>query len=82
MEANAFDRSLRAFARRASFQPFVVELVSGTRIDVDHPEALVFRGGVAVYVSAAGVPTLFDHQSVSRLSSAGGPTVSATGGGG
>jgi hypothetical protein len=82
VETDAFERSLRAFARRAPFQPFVVELVSGTRVEVDHPEALVFRGGAAVYISAAGIPTLFDHQSVSRLSSAGGPTVTATGGGG
>ena len=40
-----FSNALRAFARRAPFKPFVVELVSGERIVVEHPEALAFRGG-------------------------------------
>jgi hypothetical protein len=34
---------------------------------VDHPEALVLRSGTAVFISADGVPTLFDHESVRRL---------------
>ena len=81
MEADAFQKSLRAFARRSPFQPFVVELVSGTRIVVDHPEALIYRGGVAVHISADGVPTLFDHRSVSDLTNASGSAVPSGGGG-
>jgi hypothetical protein len=49
-----FERRLRAFARRAPFKPFVVELISGTTIQVDHPEALVSRGGVAVHSTCKG----------------------------
>jgi hypothetical protein len=41
--------------------------MSGEHIDVDHPEALVTRGGVAVYLAADGTPTLFDHESVSEV---------------
>jgi hypothetical protein len=67
MDKSNFDRSLRAFARRTPFRSFTVELVSGTRIEVDHPEAMVFRGGVAVYISQDGTPTLFDHEGVSQL---------------
>ena len=67
MESNSFERSLRAFARRTPFRSFTVELVSGTRVEVDHPEALVFRGGVAVYIAPDGTPTLFDHEGVSQL---------------
>ena len=67
MEAEPFERSLRACQRRNPFRPFTVALVNGDRFQVDHPEALVFRGGVAVFVAANGVPTLFDHQSVSQL---------------
>jgi len=67
MDSTAFERTLRAFARRVPFRSFVVELVSGTRIEVDHPEALVFRGGVAVYIDPTGNPTLFDHEGVSQL---------------
>ena len=62
-----FDRTLRALVRRSPFRPFTVELVSGTGIKVDHPEALVFRGGLAVFISSQGVPTLFDHENVSQL---------------
>jgi hypothetical protein len=58
---------LRAFQRRTPFRPFTVELVSGHRFQVDHPEALVLRDGVAVYVAPGGYPTLFDHEGVSQL---------------
>jgi hypothetical protein len=67
MVAKIFERTLQEFTRRAPFQPFVVELVSGGRFTIDHPEALVFRSGVAVYLAPDGSPTLFDHQGVSRL---------------
>jgi len=45
-----------------------VALVSGERFQVDHPEALVVRDGVAVFIAAGGAPMLFDHESVSDLS--------------
>jgi hypothetical protein len=67
MESENFEPSLRAFARRTPFQSFVVRFVDGTSLTIDHPEALVLRGGVAVFISAAGQPTLFDHRSVSQL---------------
>jgi hypothetical protein len=67
MTAENFDRALRALQRRSPFQPFTVEMVSGDRFQVDHPEALVFRGGVAVFVSKAGVPVIFDHEGVSQF---------------
>jgi hypothetical protein len=44
-----------------------IALVNGDRFQVDHPEALVVRDGVAVFIAAGGVPTLFDHTSVSQL---------------
>jgi hypothetical protein len=67
MTGENFEKSLRALVRRVPFQPFTVELVSGDRFEVDHPEALVYRGGLAVYVTPEGVPTLFDHEAVSQL---------------
>jgi hypothetical protein len=68
MQADAFDRALRGFSRPAPFRKFVVELVSGMRFTVEHPEALVFRGGTAVYIDPRGDLTIFDHEGVSRLS--------------
>jgi hypothetical protein len=67
MTTENFERTLRAFQRRAPFRTFTVEMVSGHRFQVDHPEALVLRDGVAVYIAPGGFPTLFDHESVSQL---------------
>ncbi|MEX2119704.1 MAG: hypothetical protein WD847_08925 [Pirellulales bacterium] len=67
MTADHFDCTLRAFQRRTPFRPFTVELVSGYRFQVDHPEALVLRDGVAVFVARGGIPTLFDHEGVSQV---------------
>jgi hypothetical protein len=67
MTAKHFDRTLRAFQRRTPFRVFQVELVSGTRFQIDHPEALVLRGGVAVFVRADGTPVIFDHEGVNQF---------------
>ena len=67
MTTEHFDRTLRAFQKRAPFKAFTVELVSGQRFQVDHPEALVLRDGVAVFVAKGGVPVLFDHEGVSQV---------------
>ena len=67
MDSTNFEGSLRAFQKRTPFRSFTVALVNGEQIVVDHPEALVLRGGIAVYVSSSGAPTLFDHESVSEF---------------
>ena len=68
MERQNFEVSLRALVRRTPFRPFIVELVNGTRIQVQHPEALVFRGRVAVLFDTDGEIRLFDHEGVNQLS--------------
>lgn len=68
MKSETFETTLRSFSHIVPFQPFTVELVSGTRITVDHPEAMIIRGGVAVYVSHTGAITILDHEGVSRIS--------------
>ena len=65
MESETFDHSLRTFVRRRPFESFQIRFVDGESITVDHPEAVVFRGGAAVYISPRSEPTLFDHRSVS-----------------
>ena len=66
MESESFERGLRVFTRRAPF----VGLTSGGSFTVDHPEALVLRGGLAVYVAPGVTPTLFDRAGVTRLTGA------------
>lgn len=67
MTVENFDQTLRAFQQQTPFRPFTVELVSGHRFQVDHPEALVFRDGVAIFVARGGVPVIFDHEGVSQF---------------
>lgn len=67
MEVDNFDRALNAFKRRSPFRPFTVALVNGDRFEVDYPEALVVRDGVAIYILAGGVPVIFDHEGVSQF---------------
>lgn len=67
MTTEHFERTLRAFRRRSPFRAFTVELVSGDRFQVDHPEALVLRDGVAVFIGKGGYPVLFDHEGVSQV---------------
>ena len=67
MTNKSFERTLRAFQRRTPFRTFTVALVNGDRFQVDHPEVLVIRGGVAVFISADGTPTIFDHESISEF---------------
>jgi hypothetical protein len=66
MTSEHFEKALRAYQQRRPFRSFSVRFVSGEHVDVDHPEALVIRAGVGVYVGSSGVPTLFDHESVSE----------------
>ncbi len=67
MVADTFAQAMRAFARRRPFKPFYVEMVSGERIFIEHPEAVAYRGGAAVFISPRGEFALFDHESVSQV---------------
>jgi len=69
METDNFDQTLKAYKKRTPFQPFMVALVNGDRFEVDYPEALVVRDGMAVFLGAGGVPVLFDHEGVSQIHS-------------
>ena len=44
-----------------------MQLVSGDRIDIEHPEALVFRNRVAVFFGPDGEIAIFDHEGVAQV---------------
>lgn len=67
MNRDTFDKTLRAFKHRTPFRPFTVALVNGDRLEVDHPEALVVRDGVGLFVGPGGVPAVFDYEGVSQV---------------
>jgi hypothetical protein len=68
MTSRVFETSLKACQIRQPFRAFVIELVSGSEIMVQHPEAVVTQSGAAVFFSTDGGITLFDAEGVSRLS--------------
>jgi hypothetical protein len=67
MGAENFETTLNAFKSRVPFRPFTVALVNGDRFEVDFPNALLVRDGVAVYLAAGGVPVIFDHEGVNQI---------------
>lgn len=67
MDPSTFDATIQTFKRRRPFKPFTVALLNGDRLEVDHPEAVVVRDGVALYVAAGGIPTVFDHEGVNQI---------------
>ena len=67
MTADNFDQVLKGLQRVQPFQVFTVELHGGRRFEVDHPEAIIIRDGVAVFLAPGGVPVWFDHESVNQF---------------
>jgi hypothetical protein len=67
MDRETFTETIRAFRNRQPFKPFTVATVSGGRFEVDHPDALAVRDGVALFAGPGGVPVIFDHESVSEV---------------
>jgi hypothetical protein len=57
----------QAFARRRPFKPFLIELVSGDRIRVAHPEAVVVRGPFLYFVGPGYQSRLFVSTDVCQL---------------
>jgi hypothetical protein len=67
MDASNFHETLTAFKNHKPFRPFTVALVNGDRLEVDHPDALSLRGGMAAFIGPGNVPSFFDHEGVSQV---------------
>ena len=66
MDRDTFTATMRAFRNRMPFRPFTVAMVNGDRFEVDHPEALALRDGLALF-AAGNIPVIFDHEGVSSI---------------
>lgn len=62
-----FEQRLAALSKQVPFRPFVVELVNGERIEVDHPEALASRNVRAIFITKEGRAHYFDPEGVNRI---------------
>jgi hypothetical protein len=67
MTSDHFEQLFDALRDRSPWHPLTVELVGGHRFEIDHPQAMVVRDGVAVYLRPGGVPVWFDHESVTQV---------------
>ena len=67
MDRDTFSGTIRAFKHRTPFRPFTVAMVNGDRLEVDHPDALAVRDGLALFAAPGNVPAIFDHEGVSQV---------------
>ena len=70
MSAANFDTVLKELQDLRPFYIYTIELNGGRRFEVDSPNAMVIRDGVAVFLSPGGAPIWFDHDSVSSIADA------------
>ncbi|MBI2804784.1 MAG: hypothetical protein HYX68_07355 [Planctomycetes bacterium] len=64
MSVDNFQSHLESFLSRKPFRVFTVELHNGNRFEIDHPRAVVWRDGFAVFVAPGHVPIYFDNEGV------------------
>lgn len=57
----------KAYCDRKPFQPFTLELESGSRIEINHPEAVTFKEDVIVCKSTRGIRSALECTSVVRF---------------
>ena len=67
MDRETFDLTIRTFKHRTPFQPFTIAMQNGDRLEIDHPDALAIRDGAALFVGPGKVPSIFDHEGVTRI---------------
>lgn len=67
MTVENFEGLLEAFLTRRPFRVFTVELHNGNRFEVDHPRAIAYRDGHAMYAAPGYVPIYFDHEGVVQI---------------
>jgi hypothetical protein len=74
MTRENFEKVLRVFLARAPFEPFTIELISGSRVEVNHPEAVELRKDIVVFKSTRGTYVVFECSAVVRFVDATGTT--------
>jgi hypothetical protein len=67
MERDTFTASIRSLRQRTPFRPFTVVTTGGGRYEVDHPEAILVRDGLALFAAPGNIPVIFDFDGVSEI---------------
>jgi hypothetical protein len=67
MTTENFEGFLEALVSRKPFKVFTVELHNGNRFEVDHPRAILWRDGHAIFSAPGHIPIYFDHEAVVQI---------------
>lgn len=67
MTTENFEAFLEAFVSRKPFKVFTVELHNGNRFEVDHPRAILWRDGHAIFAAPGRIPIYFDNEAVVQI---------------
>ena len=71
MNDEEFENQIEEFKSRRPFEPYLLRFEDSGYVLVDHPEALIFRGGRIVYVDPAGRTTFSTPDGVTRVEDVG-----------
>jgi hypothetical protein len=67
MTIDNFTLILRILTERKPFSAFTLEIFGGRLYEIDHPEAILVRNGIAVFAAPGSLPIWFDHESVNQI---------------
>jgi hypothetical protein len=67
MSEGSFNLLLRGFLRRRPWRSFTLEFINGTRVEVNHPEAVTRHDGFMNVASTTGTRCYFEYVSVVRF---------------
>lgn len=67
MTVENFDALIQTLCEHRPFKLFTIELNTGERIEIDHPQAINYRNGFATFITPGGKPMWFDHESVNKF---------------
>jgi len=67
MDRGTFETAIMTYINRRPYQPFTVELTNGRRMEIDHPNAISMREGMAFFLAPGRIPHFFDHEGVCRI---------------
>jgi hypothetical protein len=70
MTQESFEAVVRTHLDIRPFRVFTVELNTGKRIEIDHPQALAMKDRVVAFIGPGGYPHWFDCTSVHQILSA------------
>ena len=67
LDPDTLAETLEAFQDQDPFHPFTLAMNDGSKLEIDHPRAVVYRNGRGVFLGPGGTPHLFSSHSVNQV---------------